>query len=41
MLMTPVPETNKHVHSWWIQRRTSLVDDVSDEPLIVKNKIKR
>jgi len=29
MLMTPVPETNKHVHSWWIQWRTSLVDDVS------------
>jgi len=18
MLMTPVPETNKHVHGWWI-----------------------
>jgi len=29
MLMTPVLETNKHVHGWWIQRRTSLVDDVS------------
>jgi len=29
MLMTPVPETNKHVQCWWIQRRTSLVDDVS------------
>jgi len=29
MLMTAVPETNKHVHGWRIQRRTSLVDDVS------------
>jgi len=29
MLMTPVTETNKHVHSWWIQQRTSLVDHVS------------
>jgi len=29
MLMTPVPETKKHVHEWWIQRRTSLVDNVS------------
>jgi len=27
--MTPVLETNKHVHGWWIQRRMSLVDDVS------------
>jgi len=26
MLMTPVTETNKHVHGWWIQRRMSLVD---------------
>jgi len=29
MLMTPVPETNKHVHGWWIQQWTSLVDDVA------------
>jgi len=28
ILMTPVTETNKHVHGWWMQRRTSLVDDV-------------